>query len=190
MERDHDDAKSQPAQPQAQAHGALQLQADILRVILDGMTEGVIVCDASGQLLLVNESARRMLRFEECPTRLSQLSAALAAPDDDRAGVCAWHQHPLVRALQGETVADCELSLYDRRRGLSVTFNHSSAPLRDSGGIGPELDEDYSTSMIMTAHGWRGVFAIDAIASGDGPVTFEDAMRQECVGGAAGTGGG
>lgn len=59
-----------------------------------------------------------------------------------------------------------------------------TAALRHIGGIGPELDEDYSTSMIMTAHGWRGVFAIDAIASGDGPVTFEDAMRQECVGGA------
>lgn len=47
------------------------------------------------------------------------------------------------------------------------------------GGIGPELNEDYSTSHIMTAHGFRGVFGIDTTANGDGPENFEDCMRQE-----------
>lgn len=47
------------------------------------------------------------------------------------------------------------------------------------GGIGPELNEDYSTSHIMTAHGFKGVFGIDTIANGDGPENFEDCMRQE-----------
>ena len=54
-----------------------------------------------------------------------------------------------------------------------------TAALRDIGGIGPELDEDFSTSMIMTAVGWKGGFSIDTIANGDGPTTFEDAMKQE-----------
>jgi cellulose synthase (UDP-forming) len=51
--------------------------------------------------------------------------------------------------------------------------------LRDIGGIGPELAEDFSTSFLMQAHGWKGVFAVHAIAHGDGPDTFADAMTQE-----------
>ncbi|TCO73339.1 glycosyltransferase family 2 protein [Rhodovulum euryhalinum] len=51
--------------------------------------------------------------------------------------------------------------------------------LREIGGLGPELAEDHSTSMMMNAHGWRGVHAFDAIAIGDGPVTFADMLTQE-----------
>jgi cellulose synthase (UDP-forming) len=51
--------------------------------------------------------------------------------------------------------------------------------LREIGGLGPELAEDHSTTMIMNAAGWRGVFQIDAIAHGDGPACFNDCMTQE-----------
>jgi cellulose synthase (UDP-forming) len=51
--------------------------------------------------------------------------------------------------------------------------------LRESGGLGPELAEDHSTSLLLCAHGWRGIHSIDAIANGDGPATFTDGMVQE-----------
>jgi len=51
--------------------------------------------------------------------------------------------------------------------------------LRDIGGLGPELAEDHSTTLMMNAHGWSGVHALDAIASGDGPRTFADMVTQE-----------
>jgi cellulose synthase (UDP-forming) len=51
--------------------------------------------------------------------------------------------------------------------------------LAEIGGIGPELAEDHSTSLLMNAHGWRGAHALDAIAHGDGPVTFADMAIQE-----------
>jgi cellulose synthase/poly-beta-1,6-N-acetylglucosamine synthase-like glycosyltransferase len=51
--------------------------------------------------------------------------------------------------------------------------------LREIGGLGPELAEDHSTSLMMNAHGWRGVHAVNAIAHGDGPVTFADLVTQE-----------
>lgn len=51
--------------------------------------------------------------------------------------------------------------------------------LMEIGGLGPELAEDHSTSMMMCSHGWRGVHAIDAIAHGDGPRTFADLITQE-----------
>ncbi len=51
--------------------------------------------------------------------------------------------------------------------------------LRESGGLGPELAEDHSTTLLLCAHGWRGIHSIDAIANGDGPATFTDGMVQE-----------
>ena len=54
-----------------------------------------------------------------------------------------------------------------------------TAALRQIGGLGPELAEDHSTTLLFNSHGWRGVFAGEARAHGLGPATFEDAMVQE-----------
>ena len=51
--------------------------------------------------------------------------------------------------------------------------------LRQVGGLGPELAEDHSTTMLLCAAGWRGAFALDAIAHGDGPATLADFLTQE-----------
>ncbi len=51
--------------------------------------------------------------------------------------------------------------------------------LKEIGGLGPELAEDHSTSLIMNANGWRGVHAVNAIAHGAGPQTFADLAVQE-----------
>ena len=54
-----------------------------------------------------------------------------------------------------------------------------TSALASIGGIGPELAEDYSTSLLMQSAGWDGVFAIDAEAHGDGPESFGEMMTQE-----------
>jgi cellulose synthase/poly-beta-1,6-N-acetylglucosamine synthase-like glycosyltransferase len=54
-----------------------------------------------------------------------------------------------------------------------------TAALAEAGGLGPELAEDFSTTLALASHGWRGVFAIDAIAHGDGPATLEDCITQD-----------
>lgn len=51
--------------------------------------------------------------------------------------------------------------------------------LQAVGGLGPDLAEDHSTSMILNAGGWRGVHAMDAIAIGQGPATITDLITQE-----------
>jgi diguanylate cyclase (GGDEF)-like protein/PAS domain S-box-containing protein len=122
------------ASEQALMQEALQRQTAILQLIIHSMREGVIVCDAEGAVLLVNPSAQALLKLDEPLMRLSQLKAAHTHGQDAPAGLRVWHQHPLARSLQGEKVDDYELSLYDRRRGLSVTLNHSSAPLLDADG--------------------------------------------------------
>jgi hypothetical protein len=51
--------------------------------------------------------------------------------------------------------------------------------LREIGGVGPELAEDFSTSFLLTSAGWEGAFALDAPARGDGPLTFAAMITQE-----------
>lgn len=51
--------------------------------------------------------------------------------------------------------------------------------LEQVGGLGPELAEDHTTTFLLAAGGWKGVHSIDAIAHGEGPATFKDAMLQE-----------
>jgi len=51
--------------------------------------------------------------------------------------------------------------------------------LKEIGGLGPELAEDHTTTLMMNACGWKGVFAFDAQAHGDGPSCFTDFLVQE-----------
>ncbi|OBZ92144.1 N-acetylglucosaminyltransferase [Pararhizobium polonicum] len=75
---------------------------------------------------------------------------------------------------------------------LQIAYNNGWAPLcigshyavrtaalKQIGGLGPELAEDHSTTLLMNAGGWKGVHAIDAIAHGEGPRTFADLAIQE-----------
>lgn len=51
--------------------------------------------------------------------------------------------------------------------------------LKAVGGVGPDLAEDYSTTLWLQSAGWRGVFAIDADAHGEGPESLDDMLVQE-----------
>ncbi len=75
---------------------------------------------------------------------------------------------------------------------LQIGYNDGWAPLcfgshyavrtkalKAIGGLGPELAEDHSTTLMMNAGGWRGVHAVNAIAHGDGPSSFADLAVQE-----------
>lgn len=117
-----------------EARESLQLKTRILELILNSMSEGVIVCDAGGQLILVNRSAEQMLRLDGPLTSMAQVLEAHAGDQESTVTTHLWHQHPLVRALSGEKVSDQKLSLYDRKRELALTLNHASVPLLDDGG--------------------------------------------------------
>ncbi|WP_194923034.1 glycosyltransferase family 2 protein [Catenulispora pinisilvae] len=51
--------------------------------------------------------------------------------------------------------------------------------LREIGGLGPDLAEDFTTTFLLNSAGWQGAFAIDAEAHGLGPMTFSDMVTQE-----------
>jgi cellulose synthase/poly-beta-1,6-N-acetylglucosamine synthase-like glycosyltransferase len=74
-----------------------------------------------------------------------------------------------------------QLGLNDRWAPLCFGSHYAvrTRALQAAGGLGPELAEDHSTTLLLNAQGWRGAFAHRAICHGLGPETFEDAMVQE-----------
>jgi PAS domain-containing protein len=55
---------------------SLQRRLQLLELTINSMSEGVIVCDVNGDLLLVNQSARQMLKTDSSLSSLSQVRAA------------------------------------------------------------------------------------------------------------------
>lgn len=119
---------------QIQTNQALQKQTAILELILNSMAEGVMVCDASGQLILVNRSAEQILKLEQPWPNIKKIRQTDKSSDDENNIKRLWHQHPLLRSLRGEKVVDCELSLFDRKRDLAMILSHAAAPLKDNNG--------------------------------------------------------
>ncbi|MGD0314117.1 MAG: glycosyltransferase family 2 protein [Acidimicrobiales bacterium] len=79
--------------------------------------------------------------------------------------------------LHGATQAGCNEGFAPICHGSHYAVR--TAALREIGGIGPELAEDFTTSFLLTAAGWEGAFAIDAEAHGEGPPTFRALLIQE-----------
>jgi cellulose synthase/poly-beta-1,6-N-acetylglucosamine synthase-like glycosyltransferase len=81
----------------------------------------------------------------------------------------AWYYGPSQLSYSYDHMPMCTGSHYAVR----------TSALKDIGGLGPELDEDMNTTVMMVSHGKHGVYAGNAIALGEGPLSFEDAAKQE-----------
>ena len=79
--------------------------------------------------------------------------------------------------LHGATQAGCNSGYAPSCIGSHYAVRTEA--LREIGGLGPELAEDFSTTLILSSHGWDGVFAIDAEAHGNGPDTVADCVTQD-----------
>jgi cellulose synthase/poly-beta-1,6-N-acetylglucosamine synthase-like glycosyltransferase len=79
--------------------------------------------------------------------------------------------------LHGATQAGCNDGFAPICHGSHYAVR--TAALREIGGIGPELAEDFTTSFLLSAAGWEGAFALDAEAHGEGPPTLAALLVQE-----------
>lgn len=116
----------------------LQAQVQLVRAWLEGMPEGVMLCDAQGKILFINSSAAFLLAdlIENTPV----ISHAADCWEDDlfyqadRQTPCTWEAFPMRRVLAGET-------LHREKLWISRTGGHarswlliSGSPLRDHQG--------------------------------------------------------
>jgi cellulose synthase/poly-beta-1,6-N-acetylglucosamine synthase-like glycosyltransferase len=73
-------------------------------------------------------------------------------------------------SLHGPSQADCNDGFAPVRIGSHHAIR--TPTIRQIGGIGSELAEDFTTAFLLNASRWEGAFALDAEAHSEGPPTF------------------
>jgi diguanylate cyclase (GGDEF)-like protein/PAS domain S-box-containing protein len=113
---------------------SLQRQSDILQMVLNSMSEGVIVCSETGELILVNQSAIQLLNMNDKTSDLRDLVASYDWRRPDGVTEAPYDERPLVRALAGEKVTDIEAVIRSTEKNVNLAVNCSAAPLTDAAG--------------------------------------------------------
>lgn len=101
-----------------------------MNALLENMTEGVVVADGGGQIVLMNPVGRRILGFSEIPTFEEYSRRELRYCDGGRVPV---EECGLGRALRGERFNDEELILVGPE-GAQQHLVFSGSALRDATG--------------------------------------------------------
>jgi PAS domain S-box-containing protein len=112
-------------------------QTSIVESILNGMCEGVIVCDQTGKLLLVNPAGIRLhpaLRGREKPLEWASIAEEFGLFLPDQQTPYPADELPLARVLRGEVVDGLEI--FVRRPGAGEGFwtTVTARPLQDGNG--------------------------------------------------------
>src|SRR4051794_30611800 len=94
-----------------QARDVLQRQTDILRSVLDSMTDGVLVADARGHILLFNQAAEHVLGMKPSTGHIGDVAARYGFFLPDGHTPYPPERLPLARALHGEVVGETEMVL-------------------------------------------------------------------------------
>jgi eukaryotic-like serine/threonine-protein kinase len=115
------------------AEDALRRQTEILRSILNSMSEGVLVSDEAGELLLINPAAERMLNRPEDAT-LAGPRSANEFYHPDRVTRFESHDLPSARAIRGEEVNDMEMFIRPVAVREGIWASANARPLRDQAG--------------------------------------------------------
>lgn len=115
-------------------HQIQRRQDRLVRRVLGSLSEGVIVVDAKGQLVLANDSAERLVGV---PSTLGSPTTGPAGrpwtlAEDPR--LFPHDEHPVGRALRGESVVDAEVVMHDAHSSRDVWLSVTGASLRDTHG--------------------------------------------------------
>jgi PAS domain S-box-containing protein len=125
---DGDAPAARPADP------SLGDNAAILELILDNMTDGVIVAEPSGRFLLTNEAARRIAGVALEDTSPGEWTERYGLFFPDGVTRCPPETLPLARALRGEPVDAVELIIRNPVQPEGVRVSCTARPLRDASG--------------------------------------------------------
>lgn len=117
-----------------QSEQNLQRQTGILKLVLNSISDGVVVADEHGKFLIWNPAAEEIIGLGAQERPVADWSNAYGLFLLDRVTPFPADQLPLARAIRGETVSGVELFIRNRQRPQGVLISVSGAPLREAGG--------------------------------------------------------
>ncbi|MBI5546046.1 MAG: PAS domain S-box protein [Deltaproteobacteria bacterium] len=128
-----EEARSQLLAQERQARAAAQRHAAQLDALLESMTEGVAIVEASGRVVLMNQPFRHILGIAERPGgwTVDDFRDFDVRGLDDRP--LPFEQRPSRRVLRGESFAEQEVVLV-RSNGARVWLLVSGSAVRDESG--------------------------------------------------------
>ena len=112
---------------------AFRRQTRTFETALRGLSEGVIVADATGRFVLFNETAEAVLGMKPRDVSMPEWSATYGCFYPDRVTPFPSEQLPLARALSGE-VSTADIYIRNSSVPQGVWISTSATPLRDESG--------------------------------------------------------
>jgi PAS domain S-box-containing protein len=112
--------------------GDSPISLELVLAAMNGLAAAVIVTDAGGRLLLFNSAADRVLPLGMVEVPISEWSTYGGFLGPDMQTPLPAAELPLLRALRGEVVDDCEIYLPGTRGPEGRWINISSRPVIDS----------------------------------------------------------
>src|ERR1035441_9964704 len=107
--------------------------ADLLRLILSQVGEGILVINTARQVVFINEVATQLLGFSETPPPEIEWSAFYGFFLPDTVTPCPVGQTPLIQALRGHSFNNAQF--YVRNRNVSGRWlSATTRPLRNREG--------------------------------------------------------
>jgi two-component system NtrC family sensor kinase len=116
------------------AEEALQKQTSILQLILDRMSDGVIVADAQGRFLVFNPAAERIFGSGATDTSTQDWSQQYGLFLSDQTTPFPEAQLPLVQAIQGLSVNNIEMFVRHAKAPDGIWVMINGRPLKDANG--------------------------------------------------------
>src|SRR5512146_1287441 len=118
-----------------QTHGARSRPTSaLLRCVIDGLEDGVVVSDLDGRCLLSNPAARRLLATDFKDVPASEWTSAFGCLLPDMVTPYPPHDMPLTRVLRGEVVSNLDLFMVNLWAAEGMWLSVNGAPLRDPHG--------------------------------------------------------
>ena len=129
-------AAEQRAEELARSKDALQRQTRILQSILDTMSDGVIVADGNGRVIMSNPAAAALLHLEVEDTLTSDWIARHGFYLPDTVTAYPHDQFPLIRAVAGSPVEGAVVFVLDDIKAPDgIWLSIDAMPLTDESGI-------------------------------------------------------
>jgi signal transduction histidine kinase/response regulator RpfG family c-di-GMP phosphodiesterase len=118
----------------ARSEAAYRQQTKILRSVLDSMSDGVLVNDDSGNMVLLNPAAEQMVGRGAAGTHQSEWVEryGIYLPGTDTPYPA--DKLPLARAMRGETADEIELYIRNAQKPEGMFVSVNVRPLKDDSG--------------------------------------------------------
>ncbi|MDE0298650.1 MAG: PAS domain S-box protein [Candidatus Poribacteria bacterium] len=118
-----------------QTANTLRNQTQIMQSIFDSIGDGVVVANESGEFMLFNPNAERIIGISETDTSPDQWSEEYGFFSPDRITPFATEELPLVRAIKGEASDEVEMFVRNPKVPDGVYVSASARPLHEESGV-------------------------------------------------------